>query len=51
MYTQDISKRLDEVFNRIVEENKHIIGYPVSKDFDYSSLYQFLNYQLYYIIF
>lgn len=46
MHTQDISKRLDEVFNRIVEENKHIIGYPVSKDFDYSSLYQFLNYPI-----
>jgi len=46
MQTQNISKRLEEVFNRIKEENKHIIGYPVSKDFDYSDLYDFLNYPI-----
>jgi len=46
MTTQDISQRLDDVFNRIVQENKHIIGYPLSKDFDYASLYHFLNYPI-----
>lgn len=40
------NERLLEFFNSIKEKTDYFIGYPVSKDFDYRELFEFLKYPL-----
>ena len=39
-------EKIDEVLNKIVQGKEKILGYPVSKDFDYSRLYEFLKHPI-----
>jgi len=41
-----MSKTLDQVLEHIIQGNKNYLGYPLSKDLDYSALAPFLNYQI-----
>lgn len=38
--------RLDEVYNRIAEASHSFIGYPCTGEFNYTELYDFLNYPI-----
>lgn len=38
--------RILELFNSIKEKTEYFLGYPVSKDFNYSELFEFLKYPL-----
>jgi len=40
------TQKIQETFDHIIQGNEKIIGYPVSKDFDYSPLYPFLQYPI-----
>ena len=39
-------KRLDDLYEMIKRETRHLAGYPCSADFDYSPLYRFLEYPI-----
>lgn len=39
-------QKIDDVLNNIKAGNERILGYPVSKDFDYSRLNEFLKYPI-----
>mgnify|MGYP000872784278 CR=1 FL=1 len=39
-------KRLEEYLDHVVERNYSMLGYPASRDFDYSELYPSLRFQL-----
>lgn len=36
-------KKIEEIYKRIKENNDTVLGYPLSKDFDYSEFAPFLN--------
>jgi histidine decarboxylase len=40
---QDQQKRLDDFFLRLQDEADHFLGYPCTREFDYSALYPFLS--------
>ena len=40
---QDQQLRLDVLFNTLQVEADHFLGYPCTREFDYSSLYPFMN--------
>ncbi|MBD0832785.1 histidine decarboxylase [Aestuariibaculum sediminum] len=42
----NIKDQLEETLKKIKEANQLSIGYPISKDFDYSPLFEFLNYPI-----
>lgn len=39
-------QKIDEILNNIIEGNEKMLGYPVSKDFDYSRLNEFLKHPI-----
>ena len=39
-------QQIDELFKKIVAARDNFLGYPVSKDFDYSRLYEFLKFPI-----
>lgn len=43
---QDDRDRLSRFLDRIKTETQNFLGYPVSKDFDYKPLFEFLKYPL-----
>lgn len=43
---KESKERLDQYIEKVKERSKNFLGYPVSIDFDYSELYQLLNYPL-----
>lgn len=45
-YTENPDQKIKEVLSEIIKQNKTLIGYPVSKDFDYSPLNEFLKYSI-----
>ncbi len=44
--THSQENTIDELLTKILQARETILGYPVSKDFDYSKLYEFLKYPL-----
>jgi len=40
----DDQARLDDLFDSMRESSQHFLGYPVARDYDYSSLYRFLQF-------
>ncbi len=42
----DFRAELDTLLDQVRDKTKHFLGYPVSKDFDYSALLPFLQYPL-----
>ena len=45
-YNPAPENRLQELLNKVKEARDSFLGYPVSKDFDYSELYDFLQYPI-----
>ncbi len=39
-------ERIEDVLNKIIEGKEKMLGYPVSKDFDYSRLHEFLKFPI-----
>ena len=46
MLNEEHERIIDRTLEKIVEEGERILGYPVSKDFDYSRLHEFLRYPI-----
>ncbi|MDO6808928.1 histidine decarboxylase [Zobellia galactanivorans] len=42
----DNEQQIEELRAKLIQEKDRVIGYPVAKDFDYSSLYKFLAYPI-----
>jgi histidine decarboxylase len=42
----DLDQRIDVLLNKVISASDKFLGYPVSKDFDYSRLYEFLKYPI-----
>nr|WP_305069817.1 hypothetical protein [Flavobacterium covae] len=41
----EISQQLQQLLSQVEDRTKYFLGYPVSKDFDYSELLPFCNFQ------
>jgi len=39
-------EQIDQLYKELTDANESCIGYPLSKDFDYSSLYRFFKYSI-----
>lgn len=42
----DMTARLDELFERLSEDRKHFVGYPCTADLDYSDLFRFMQFPI-----
>ena len=42
----DLQQRLDDFLQLLKQEADHFLGYPCSREFDYTSLYPFLDFPL-----
>lgn len=40
------TKKLEQLLSQLKEASNNFLGYPVSKDFDYTALYEFLSYPI-----
>lgn len=39
-------KKIDQVLSEIINQNEKLLGYPISRDFNYSRLFEFLKYPI-----